>query len=198
MLEQLGTYLDGETQVKDFKLTKDQVTTLMAGIVKVEIVDEQWDGKTYYLKAKLSADPAEVTKHLADLRQEKQKSKELVKKTDYELQERCGRRAEDIFSKPNIVGLADSVSKERFEGHYNTSLNKCFMRIYGLEMHTYDEFLYEVNEQKVYAYYYFKTNVRTLDWKKNHGGFILGSDGIEKDIESMSEWQSYIHKMMTE
>lgn len=198
LLEQLGTYIDGESQVKDFKLTKDQITTLMAGIVKVEIIDEQWDGKTHYLKAKLSADPAEITKHLAELQREKQKSKESDKKVDYELVERCGKRAEEIFNKPYIVGIDNSVSTQRFESHYNTSLKKCFMRIFGLEMHVYDEFLYEVNEQKVYAYYYFKTNVRTLDWKKNHGGSIVGSDGIEKDIKSSSEWQSYIHKMMTE
>ena len=60
LLEELGTYLVGQTEVKDMRLTKDQVTTYSAGIVGAEILDEQWDGKSYWLKAKVSSDPKEV------------------------------------------------------------------------------------------------------------------------------------------
>jgi len=77
LLEELGTYLISETEVKNFRLTKDQVTTYSAGVVSAEVVDEKWDGKTYYLKAKVSADPAEVTKSLKNIVNDKQKSKEL-------------------------------------------------------------------------------------------------------------------------
>ena len=77
LLEELGTYLITETEVKNFKLTKDQITTYSAGVVSAEVVDEKWDGKTYYLKAKVSADPAEVTKSLQNIVNDKQKSKEL-------------------------------------------------------------------------------------------------------------------------
>src|SRR5208283_5986287 len=62
LLEQLGTYLISETEVKNFQMTKDQITTLTAGIVSAEVIDENWDGRTYYLKAKISADPKEVAK----------------------------------------------------------------------------------------------------------------------------------------
>ncbi|MDP3112350.1 MAG: tetratricopeptide repeat protein [Thermodesulfovibrionales bacterium] len=77
LLEELGTYLISETEVKNFRLTKDQVTTYSAGVVSAEVVDEKWDGKTYYLKAKVSADPAEVTKSLQNIVNDKQKSREL-------------------------------------------------------------------------------------------------------------------------
>ncbi|MEW6616751.1 MAG: hypothetical protein AB1401_14955, partial [Thermodesulfobacteriota bacterium] len=46
LLEELGTYLESRTEIKDFKLTKDQIITLTAGIVRTEIVKETWDGKT--------------------------------------------------------------------------------------------------------------------------------------------------------
>jgi len=36
LLEELGTYLISETEVKDFKISKDQITTLTAGIVMTE------------------------------------------------------------------------------------------------------------------------------------------------------------------
>ncbi|OGW20309.1 MAG: hypothetical protein A2X55_10630 [Nitrospirae bacterium GWB2_47_37] len=77
LLEEFGTYLISETEVKDFKLTKDQVTVLTAGIVGAEVVDEKWDGKTYWLKAKVSADPKAVAKTLDGLRKDSGKIKEM-------------------------------------------------------------------------------------------------------------------------
>ena len=77
LLEELGTYLVGETEVKNMKLTKDQVTTYSAGIVGAEIIDEKWDGKSYWLKAKVSADPKEVEKALKKLIEDKSKHKNL-------------------------------------------------------------------------------------------------------------------------
>ena len=77
LLEELGTYLESITEVKNFQLTKDQITTLTAGIVMVEIVDERWDGKTYWLKARIAADPNSVIKSIDALRKDRQKTKEL-------------------------------------------------------------------------------------------------------------------------
>jgi tetratricopeptide (TPR) repeat protein len=77
LLEEVGTYLTSETDVKDFQLTRDKITTLSAGVVQTEILEEKWDGKTYYLKVKVSLDPQEVTKLLAGLRDNKQKNREL-------------------------------------------------------------------------------------------------------------------------
>jgi tetratricopeptide (TPR) repeat protein len=77
LLEEVGTYLISETDVKNFQLTKDKITTLTAGIVQAEILNEKWDGKTYYLKAKMSIAPQEVTKFLEGLRENSQKNREL-------------------------------------------------------------------------------------------------------------------------
>jgi len=77
LLEELGIYLESETEVKDFQLTKDQITTLTAGIVQTEIVEEKWDGRTYWLKARIAADSGEVIKSIDTLRKDRQKTKEL-------------------------------------------------------------------------------------------------------------------------
>ncbi|MBM4137528.1 MAG: tetratricopeptide repeat protein, partial [Nitrospira sp.] len=77
LLEELGTFLESETKVMNFLLTKDQITALTAVIVRAEVIDEKWDGKTYYLKAKISADPEEVAKSIDSLRKDHQKTKEL-------------------------------------------------------------------------------------------------------------------------
>lgn len=41
------------------------------------MLDEKWDGKTYYLKAKVSANPNDVAKEVDRLRQDKKVTKEL-------------------------------------------------------------------------------------------------------------------------
>ncbi len=90
LLEKLGTYLESETEVKTFQLTKDQIVILTGGIVSSEILDEKWDGKTYYLKAKIAADPKEIIKSIDLLRLDRQKTKELEetrKKADEALRE---------------------------------------------------------------------------------------------------------------
>jgi tetratricopeptide (TPR) repeat protein len=90
LLEELGTYLESQTEVKNFQLTKDQITVLTAGIVRAEVINEKWDGKTYYLKAKITADPKDVANSIDKLRQDRQKIRELEetrKKADEALRE---------------------------------------------------------------------------------------------------------------
>jgi len=77
LLEELGTYLESHTEVINFQLTKDQITALAAGIVKTQIIKEKWDGEKYWLQAKIDADPNEVAKSIDNLRQDKQKSRDL-------------------------------------------------------------------------------------------------------------------------
>jgi tetratricopeptide (TPR) repeat protein len=79
LLEELGTYLESQTEVKNYQLTRDQITTLTAGIVRAEIVAERWDGTRYWLKARIVADPDEVAKSIEALRKDHEKTKELQK-----------------------------------------------------------------------------------------------------------------------
>jgi Skp family chaperone for outer membrane proteins len=41
-MEKAGTYLQSTTEVKNFKLSKDQINTIAAGIMSVEILNEDW------------------------------------------------------------------------------------------------------------------------------------------------------------
>lgn len=85
LLEQLGTYLVSETEIRNMQITKDRMTTYSAGIVSVEVIDEKWDGKSYRLKAKAFADPEEVAEAVKKLIEDNYKQQELVemlKKTE--------------------------------------------------------------------------------------------------------------------
>ncbi|MDO9559169.1 MAG: tetratricopeptide repeat protein [Syntrophales bacterium] len=78
LLEELGTYLESQTEVINFQMTKDQITTLTAGIVSTEVIEDTWDGKKYWLKAKIAANPQDVIKSIDNLRKDREKVKELV------------------------------------------------------------------------------------------------------------------------
>jgi tetratricopeptide (TPR) repeat protein len=77
LLEELGTYLESTTEVKNSQLTKDEIITLTGGVVKTEIVEEKWDGKIYFLKVKMMVDPDDVYNSIDRFRQDREKGMEL-------------------------------------------------------------------------------------------------------------------------
>ncbi|MEI6153909.1 MAG: Ada metal-binding domain-containing protein [Deltaproteobacteria bacterium] len=90
LLEELGTYLESSTEVKDFQLTKDRIVALTAGVVHTHVIDEKWDGRNYWLKAVIKADPENVARSLDTLRKDQKKSddlEEIRRKSDQSLKE---------------------------------------------------------------------------------------------------------------
>ena len=77
LLEEVGTYLESQTEVKNFQLSKDQITVLTAGVVKAEILKEAWDGKAYWFRAKIGVDIETAIKALDKLRKDREKTREL-------------------------------------------------------------------------------------------------------------------------
>lgn len=78
LLEKIGTYIESRSEVKDFELTRDEIISLTAGIVKTEIIAENWDGKTYQLTARIEADPGSVTKAIDEIRKNQQQRTEIA------------------------------------------------------------------------------------------------------------------------
>lgn len=68
LLEKIGTYLETRTEVKDFEITSDDVVALTAGIVKTEILKEEWNGDSYKLTARIEADPDDIARKIDELR----------------------------------------------------------------------------------------------------------------------------------
>ena len=167
LLEELGTYLESITEVQGFRMTKDQITTLTAGIVRTEIVEERWDGKTYWLRAKIVADPESVAKSIGSLRHDRQKIKELEdtqKRADALLKENERLKKELETAKGEIKarrqeeyakGIKELSAIEWFEkgyslgvsGNYNEAIN-AFAR--AISLNPKDEVAY-VNRGTVYG-----------------------------------------------
>jgi tetratricopeptide (TPR) repeat protein len=77
LLEELGVFLTSNTEVVNSQLTKDQITSMTAGIVSAIVVDEKWDGHKYWLKAQIEADPSVVMTAIEVLRTDTKKTAEL-------------------------------------------------------------------------------------------------------------------------
>jgi len=64
LLEEIGTHIYSRMDITEdaggVKTAKREVRALTSGFVRLEVLKEVWDGYTFYLKARLSADPDEV------------------------------------------------------------------------------------------------------------------------------------------
>jgi hypothetical protein len=47
-------------------------------------------------------------------------------KENYELSERCGKRAEEVFARAKAETTGLTIAADNYENHYNSRLNKCF------------------------------------------------------------------------
>ncbi len=117
LLEELGTYLESETEVKDFRLTKDQITTLTAGIVQVELIGEKWDtvNLKYWLKAKIVADSSDVARAIESLRKDRGKTKEL---------EEIRKRSDDLLKENERLRKELSTAKGEKRKNDSIAYNK--------------------------------------------------------------------------
>ena len=71
--------LESRTEIKDFKIEKDEIVALTAGVVKLEILDEKWNGETYSMTAKIEANPNDITRAIEELRKHKGKLENIEK-----------------------------------------------------------------------------------------------------------------------
>lgn len=69
------------------------------------------------------------------------------KKEEYELQEKCGKRAEEVFNK-NFFFPDTNHGFTGYNAHYNKNLNECIMWLYGGPVPGNGELIFDVNENK--------------------------------------------------
>ena len=127
LLEELGVYLTSHTEVVDSKLTKDKIISITAGIVSATVLSEKWDGKEFWLKAQISADPTIVndaikaivrdTKKTDELEASNKKIDKLTKQLD-EIKGNLGETEKVKQSKYNQV--IDKISAEDMMREYKT------------------------------------------------------------------------------
>jgi tetratricopeptide (TPR) repeat protein len=80
LLREVGEFLHTEQTLTTDNHTQEyteKIEAITAGIVEMKTLDEQWNGVTYYIKAEMTVDPADLERRIADVLNDKQKTKEL-------------------------------------------------------------------------------------------------------------------------
>jgi len=112
----------------------------------------------------------------------------------YELQERCGKQAAEVFQKEwgaHVLNNKDGYTLADYENHYSPRLNKCFYLEKsnnvsklksGATMNTQGLTLYDLNENKQY------------------GSFVTGTPGQVqgRDCRSEQEWRELARPFLEE
>jgi tetratricopeptide (TPR) repeat protein len=119
LLEELGTYLECITEVRNFQLTKDQLTALTEGIAKTEIIDEKWYVDEYWIKSKIIADTGYIIKSIGELSKDGNKLQELEdakNEVEFILKENKELRQELAYAKDN--------AKQEVQRRYDNSIKE--------------------------------------------------------------------------
>jgi len=136
LLEEVGVYLSSEFENKieqkqvngktEFKqLTKSNIITLAAGITKTTILEEKWNGETYYLKAEIIVDIDDTKRKLKELVNDKAKIKELE---DIQAKNKEANDVIDKLKKELETAKAKNIEltekdKTRIQEDYNAKIN---------------------------------------------------------------------------
>ena len=83
LLSEIGTHIysriDISTDSSGKSDAKQEIRALTAGFVKVEVIQEKWDGYQFFIKARLKADPDEIVQRIKDLNKKDEKNEQLKK-----------------------------------------------------------------------------------------------------------------------
>ena len=119
----------------------------------------------------------------------------LSLKDEYELNERCGKRAADVFKKDwgndAISNDKDSSTLANYSNHYNKKLNKCFYLINSSTVNysskiTYNfKTLIDINDNSVYGDY--------ID-----DGVKITANVQGKKLTSNNDWNLHTNTFMNE
>jgi tetratricopeptide (TPR) repeat protein len=84
LLNELGVYVESESILKTSEVGGkfsqhfiENIITLSAGVTKLEVLDESWDGKTFWMKASITVDKKDLEESLRELIADKKRTKDL-------------------------------------------------------------------------------------------------------------------------
>jgi hypothetical protein len=127
LLQEIGVYvhstiLNEEVEVSGElrELTAKQIEIISAGITETKIIEENWNGEIYYIKAEITADENDVIKRLDKVIEDKEKTKQLK-----ESRSRTEKALAEINRlKQQLAQTQDENEKLKIQKDYNESSNQ--------------------------------------------------------------------------
>ena len=70
VLEKAGTYIESRTEIKNYKLSKDEVSAYSAALLSVETVNEKWEDMSITMNVKATVDTDYIGKQIAKIKKD--------------------------------------------------------------------------------------------------------------------------------
>jgi TPR repeat protein len=125
LLQEIGTYIYQKINITKDSIgntyAKEDIEAITAGIANTEILEEKWNGETYYLKVKIEADSTQVLKKLKEA---KYKDSKLLNKLKSIQEQYNSSRKEITKLKNRLIQLTDPVSKKEVKKDYVKEVNQ--------------------------------------------------------------------------
>jgi len=127
LLEEIGVYIGStfddtakENNSVLEQLSQQQIVSITAGVTETKIIDEKWDGKTYYIKAEITVDIDDVKKKISEIAKDKDKTIEL---------EEVKEKADEAFKQIEILQVklsktGDEKEKLKLQADYQKRSNE--------------------------------------------------------------------------
>jgi len=126
VLQQIGMYVStevihysAETNGILKEMSSSEISIIAAGIVSFSILEETWNGSSYWIKAQVEADPEDVIKALDALAKEKEKVSEL--KETRAIAEAALVEAENL--RRELQKAKDELELTKLQSSYNSASN---------------------------------------------------------------------------
>src|SRR5260221_13184588 len=125
LLNEIGVYVQSERLLansdvngKFFQNFTENIATISAGITRLDVIDETWNGETFWMKASITVNKENLEKYLKQLIDDKQKVKELE---EVKLQLNNANKTLDKLRKEQEVG-SNGSDLDRSK-NYNNEIN---------------------------------------------------------------------------
>ena len=133
LLQEIGTYIRQTIQVsKDSSgntYASEDVEAITAGVTKVSVLEEKWDGETYYLKTKIETDNQRVLSALEEFKKsssrESRQQLERLKANERALEKS---RNEIVRLRKELEFAKTDVNKNKLLSEYETEIDKLSVR----------------------------------------------------------------------
>lgn len=123
VLEKAGTYIESHTQAKNYRLTKDEINSYAAALLKVETVKEEWklvgENMAIFMTVKAKVDTSSIEKQLAKIKKDTSVQKK-IKDQQAQLQE----LEKTVFKLQKQLGSVDATNAAILRKERNVTFKK--------------------------------------------------------------------------
>lgn len=190
LLQEIGTHIRQAINItKDSSgntYSTEDIDVVTAGLAKVEIVEEKWNGETFFLKAKIEANPDSVLNALEEYKKAgdttNKKQVEMLKNNQREL---IKTRRELERLKQRLKLVKNTTEESRVIKEYTTQVE----RIIASEMFTEGYRNYELGNYDEALRWFKKGAEKNLsDAQYGLASLYNSGRGVDKDYQQAFKW----------